>query len=95
MNEDKNQKSILEDNKSNSYNQKNNLFISRKTKIPEKDNQHTKKNIKFISIKKPYFQCTKNKKSHLILIFTMADRLKKKGIDLFKELLYLELIGKK
>ena len=49
----------------------NNLFISRKTKIPEKDSQHTKKKyIKFISIKKPYFQvenksCTKNKKSLL------------------------------
>ena len=71
MNEDKDQKSQSEDNKSNSYNQKNNIFISRKTKIPEKDSQHTKKKyIKFISIKKPYFQvenklCTKNKKNML------------------------------
>ena len=71
MNEDKNQKSQSEDNKSNSYNQKNNIFISRKIKIPGKDSQHTKKKyIKFISIKKPYFQVenksyTKNKKSIL------------------------------
>ena len=71
MNEDKDQKSQSEDNKSNSYNQKNNIFISRKIKIPGKDSQHTKKKyIKFISIKKPYFQvenksCTKNKKNML------------------------------
>ena len=71
MNEDKNQKSQSEDNKSNSYNQKNNIFISRKIKIPGKDSQHTKKKyIKFISIKKPYFQVenksgTKNKKNML------------------------------
>ena len=67
-NEDKNQLLKSEENKQNLSNQINNLFISRKMKIPEKDNQHIKKKyIKFISIKKPYFKVEniQSKKSRL------------------------------
>ena len=82
-------------------NRTTNLFISKKINNSEKDNQHVKKKyIKFISIKMPYFKIENNsniykKKIYMILILIMGDGQKKKGIDLFKELLYMELIGRK
>ena len=91
--EEKNKTIKIEENKTNSS--------IPKTYLLEEDSQHTKKKyIKFISIKKCYFKVENNpisykKKPYIIQILTMEDGQKKKGINLFKELYYMESIGKK
>ena len=103
MNENiKNNNQILksQDNKSSLSIQKTNLFAIQKLNISDKDNQYLKKrHIKFICFKKPHFKVDNSelyKKNHLHnQKKKKEDGQKKKRIDLFKELFYMELIGKK
>ena len=99
--EEENKIMEFEDNKTCISIPKNKLFISKKLKNSEKDNQYTKKRyVHFISFKKPYFKVENKsivykKNIYIILILMTEDGLKKKVIDLYKELLYMELIGEK